>query len=164
MYRSKNRFYESREAVSDQFSEMSQLLNELSREMTEAEDVTDRVGKTFRRLLWGEHLKVRQLLVLEHGNGQQEAFVTVSASGKRCVTVREAADSLERGTGRRWQPAGAAKAVVGQKPCALRFVEEPVYQLLHGRRFRWPPQQESHASADRVFHSFRIRCPAERRQ
>lgn len=128
----KTRFYESREAVSAQFSEMSRLLSDLTEELTEAEDVTDRVGGTFRRLLGDSHLRVRQMLVLEHGNGQQEAFLTVSAGGHRSVPVREAAERLTRGTGRRWQPADTAKAVVGREPCTLQLLEEPAYRMLHG--------------------------------
>ena len=128
----KNRYYESREAVSAQFSEFGRLLSRLTEELSQAEDVTGQVGKTFRRILRMEHLKVKEMLVLEHGNGRQEAFLTVQAGGGRCVTVKEAAQRLEKGTGRRWQPADLSKSVVGKEPCHIQLLEEPSYGMLHG--------------------------------
>ena len=128
----RGRFFESREAASLQFREMERTLNEMAKEPEQAMDVTGHFEKGVRRTLRRRRLKLENLLVLEGAGARQEAFVTVSASGAGCVTVKELSESMGKTLSRNLRAADSGRTVVGKEPCTIRLVEDTKFRLLTG--------------------------------
>ena len=129
----KNRFLESRDAVVVQFRELASIIEEFSRQMERAADVTGEWEQSVRRAFRRHHMLVENMLVLEYENGQREAYVTMHTTHGACLTAREAAAVLGQAMGRRrWYPARDSKAIVTRQTGTLRFVEEGKYQMLWG--------------------------------
>ena len=128
----KSRFFESREAASLQFREMERVLREMAERMGQEVNVTGSVEKRVRRTLRRIHLKLYDLLVLEGDGARQEAYVTVSAGGEGCVTVKELCDSVGRTMEKNMRAAEGGRTVVGKEPCTIRLVEDTSFRLLSG--------------------------------
>ncbi len=129
----KNRFLESRDAVISQFRELAVMLEEFSRQMEQAKDVTDKWERSVCRTFLLHHMTIERLLVLEYDGRRREAFLTVKTNHGRCVTSADAARLLGQGMGGRgWSVARDSKSIVGRKAATIRFLEEGVYEVLCG--------------------------------
>ncbi len=129
----KNRFLESRDTVISQFRELAAILEEFSRQMEEAVDLTPLRGKAVRRAFARNHMVIEHLLILEYDNKRKEAFLTVRTNNGRCVMAREAARILGEAMGKEsWTVARDSKNIVTRQPSAVRFLEEGAYQVLYG--------------------------------
>ena len=129
----KNRFLESRDAVISQFRELAVILEEFSRQMEEAADVTAPWEKAVKRTFLIHHMVVERMMILEYGGGRREAFVTAKTNHGRCVTSSDAARCLGQAMGGRdWTAARDSKSVIGRRPATVRFLEEGAYQMLYG--------------------------------
>ncbi len=127
----KDRFLESREAVSLQFREMEKTLKEMAAQLDQAADVTAVYEKSIRESLRRRRLQCKRLLVLDDGS-RREAYVTVSSGRSGCVTAREVSESVGKTMDRRLRPAEGGRTVVGKEPCTLRLVEDTNFRLLFG--------------------------------
>lgn len=127
----KERFLESREAVSLQFREMEKTLKEMAAQLDQAADVTATYERSIRESLRRRRLQCKRLLVLDDGS-RREAYVTVSSGRSGCVTAREVSESVGRTIDRRLRPTEGSRTVVGKEPCTLRLVEDTNFRLLFG--------------------------------
>ena len=88
----KNRFLESRDVVISQFRELAVILEEFSRQIDEAKNITEEykgaVKKAFRRY----HILVDSMLLLEYESGRREIYLTAMTTNGRCVTSKDAAE------------------------------------------------------------------------
>ena len=76
----KNRFLESRDVVISQFRELAVILEEFSRQIDEAKNITEEykgaVKKAFRRY----HILVDSMLLLEYESGRREIYLTAKTT------------------------------------------------------------------------------------
>lgn len=129
----KNRFLESRDAVIVQFRELAAIIEEFSRQMEQAVDITGEKEQAVKKAFRRRHMLVENMLVLEYENKQREAYLTMRTTHGACLTAREAANVLGQAMGKqRWNPAKDSKAIVTRQSGTLRFVEEGKYQMLWG--------------------------------
>jgi len=128
----KQRFFESREAVAQQFRQMEQALKEMAVQMDQAVDMTEVYEGRIKARLRSQHLQLKDLLVLEGADQRRDVYVTVSSSRAGCVTVREIGESIGRILERSLRPADGGRMVVGRDPCVIRLVEDTPYRLLSG--------------------------------
>lgn len=129
----KNRFFESRDAVISQFRELALILEEFSRQMEEAVDLTPEMEKAVRRAFVKHHMVIEHMLILEYDNKRKEAFLTVRTNNGRCVMAKEAARVLGQAMGNQiWMAARDSKNIVTRQAATIRFVEDGVYQILYG--------------------------------
>ncbi len=129
----KNRFLESRDAVISQFRELAVVLEEFSRQMEDAEDVTLETERPIRREFLRRHMVIRKLLVLEYGGKYREAYLTLKTNNGRCIISRDAADCLGQALGgRSWIVARDSRSIVNRRYATIRFLEEGAYQVLCG--------------------------------
>lgn len=129
----KNRFLESRDAMVEQFRELSTIMEEFSRQIEQTADITsvwkDKVRKQFRK----KHIRMHHLLLLEHGDAQREAYLTLSVGGGKCITTKEAAGIFGQAMGSKaWTPDRDEKLVIAKRPSMIRLVEEGKYMMLCG--------------------------------
>ena len=129
----KNRFLESRDAVISQFRELAVILEEFSRQMEAAVDLTPMREKAVRRAFARNHMVIEHLLILEYDNKRKEAFLTVRTNHGRCIMAREAARILGEAMGKEnWVAARDSRNIVTRQPSTIRFLEEGAYQALYG--------------------------------
>ena len=138
----KNRFLESRDAVISQFRELSVILEEFSRQIDRARDITDEYEYILKKHFRRYHVALGNLLLLEYENGQKEAFLTVRTTNGRCITSKDAALIMgEVMDGTRWSPAKDSRSIITRQSGTVRFEEDGEYQLLYGAA-RVPKQGE----------------------
>ncbi len=129
----KNRFLESRDAVVVQFRELSVILEEFSKQMEGASDMTASCEETVRRAFRRHGVTVDNLLILEYGSQRREAYLTLHMGKNSCITAGEAAHILGKALGRReWKAARDSRNVIGKAPSVIRLIEEGSYQMLYG--------------------------------
>ena len=129
----KSRFLESRDAVMVQFRELAGILEEFSRQIDQARDVTEEYEGDLRKIFRRSHMSIRNLLVLEYVNGQREVNLTVCTTNGRCVTAADASSLLElvlkKGS---WSPARDSRTLITRQYSTVRFLESGSYRMLCG--------------------------------
>ncbi len=128
----KGRYEECREAVAEGFKEMERILSELSEDIEATEDISDQYKDKIRRELRLRRIKVENIMILEKENEKREAFLTVQASGNRCMTVRELAETVSRTVEEKFLPSLDSRRIVTKEPCTVRLIKAPGYMMLHG--------------------------------
>lgn len=129
----KNRFLESREAMVEQFKELSMIMEEFSVRMEQTADITmewrEKVKKQFKK----QRIRLHHMLLLEHGKSQKEAYLTVSVGGGNYITTKEISVIFGQAMGSNaWIPDRGEKQVISKKPSMIRLVEEGTYMMLYG--------------------------------
>lgn len=129
----KNRFLESRDAVVSQFRELAVILEEFSRQMEEAVDITSRYEKIIRRAFGRQNMVIDHMLVLQYEERYREAFLTVKTNHGKCITTKDAACCLGQALGDGdWDVARDSKAIVTRQFSTVRFIEGGKYRVLYG--------------------------------
>lgn len=129
----KNRFLESRDAVVSQFRELAVILEEFSRQIEEAEDITPRWEKLIRRAFYRHNMVIDHMLVLEYEERHREAFLTVKTNHGKCITTKEAAVCMGEAMGDGdWDAARDSKTIVTRQFSTVRFLESGKYRALYG--------------------------------
>lgn len=129
----KNRFLESRDAVISQFRELAVILEEFSRQMEQAVDITEYYERQIKKLFYHQHMVIDHMLILEYENRRREAFLTVKTNHGRCVTTKDAAEVLSQVFGTAdWEVARDSKAIVTRQFSTVRFIEGGNYRVLYG--------------------------------
>lgn len=147
----KNRFLESRDAVISQFRELSVILEEFSRQIDRARDITDEYEYILKKHFRRYHVALGNLLLLEYENGQKEAFLTVRTTNGRCITSKDAALIMgEVMDGTRWSPAKDSRRIITKQYETVRFLEEGGYRMLYGAS-RIPKKGEKYSGDNYTF-------------
>ncbi len=129
----KNRFLESRDAVVSQFRELAVILEEFSKQMEEAVDVTSQYERAVRRVFYHQNMVIDHMLILEYENRCREAFLTVKTNHGKCITTKEAAGYLGQAMGDgEWDVARDSKVIVTRQFATIRFIESGKYRALYG--------------------------------
>lgn len=129
----KNRFLESRGAVVSQFRELAVMLEEFSRQMEDAVDITSRYEKAVRRAFYRQNMVIDHMLVLEYEERYREAFLTVKTNHGKCITTKDAACCLGQALGDGgWDAARDSKAIITRQFSTVRFIESGKYLALYG--------------------------------
>lgn len=128
----KNRFLESRDAVMVQFEEMAGILEEFSGQMEQAADVTGEWEPELKAALRKRRIAVENLLVLRYGEQKREVFMTAHMTDGRCMTARDAAETVGRAMKGNFSPARDGKTIITRNAAAFRFIEDGKYRMLFG--------------------------------
>ncbi|MDO4294653.1 MAG: SpoIIE family protein phosphatase [bacterium] len=129
----KNRFLESREAIVEQFRELSVIMEEFSGRIEQTADITSAWREKVRRQFRRHRIRMHHMLLLEHNGREREAYVTLSVNGGKYMTTKDAARIFGEAMGSKaWMPDKEEKQVISKKPSMLRFVEEGRYMMLFG--------------------------------
>ena len=129
----KNRFLESRDVVISQFRELAVILDEFSRQIDGAKNITEEykgaIKKAFRRY----HILIDNMLLLEYDSGRRELYLTAKTTNGRCVTSKDAAELLEDVfEDTTWLPAKDSRSIITRKFETVRFEEKGDYYLTWG--------------------------------
>ena len=106
----KNRFLESRDVVISQFRELAVILEEFSRQIDEAKNITE-----------------------EYESGRREIYLTAMTTNGRCVTSKDAAELMESVfPDTTWLPAKDSRSIITRRYETVRFEEKGDYYLTWG--------------------------------
>lgn len=128
----KQRFLESRETIALQFGELGQIMEDTAQRIGGTEESTRKEEEAIEKALRGVHLVPECVLVLQHTDGRQEAYITTHAEKGRCITTKEIAERLADVTDRHWRPSYDSRSVISREMRTIKFEEETEYHLLHG--------------------------------
>ncbi len=129
----KNRFLESRDVIITQFRELAVILEEFSRQIGQAEDVTKHEEARVHRYFQKNHMEISRMLILRYAEERREAFLTVRTTNGRCVTSKDAADCLGHVVeGPGWVVAQDSRSIVSRQFSTIRFLENGSYQMICG--------------------------------
>ena len=128
----KGRYRECREAVAESFKEVERILSEISEDIEATEDLSELYRDKISRELRMRRVKVDNLMVLEKRSDKREIYLTVRASGNRCMTVRELAETVSAVIGEKFLPSLDSKRIVTREACTVRLLKAPAYMMLHG--------------------------------
>ena len=95
-------------------------------------DVTGQMENMMKHALKEHRIRPEKMLVLEHGDSRQEAYITMRSENGRCVTSKDLAETLSSETHRRWRPAADSRAVIGRESRTVKFEEDTEFLMLHG--------------------------------
>ena len=147
----KNRFLESRDAVVSQFRELSVILEEFSHQIDQARDISEEFDYIIKKHFRKYHIAVGNLLLLEYGNGQKEAFLTARTTNGRCITSKEAAELMGQVVDdSRWSPAKDSRSIITKQYATIRLLEDGGYRMLYGAS-RIPRQGEKYSGDNYTF-------------
>lgn len=128
----KGRYEECREAVAQGFQEVERILSEISEDIEATEDLSgiyrDKICKELRM----RRIKVDNIMILEKESVKREIYLTLHASGNRCMTVRELAEDVSRIVGEKFLPSSDSKRIIARESCTVRLIRAPKYMMLHG--------------------------------
>lgn len=129
----KNRFLESRDVVISQFRELAVILDEFSRQLLGASDLTPLWERAVRRAFGRRHIAVGKLLILEYDNKRKEAFLTVRTTNGRCVLAKDAALLLNQAfRTSNWMAAKDSRNIIARNWVTVRFIEDGNYHVVYG--------------------------------
>jgi len=119
--------------VISQFRELAVILEEFSRQIDEAKNITEEykgaVKKAFRRY----HILVDSMLLLEYESGRREIYLTAKTTNGRCVTSKDAAELMESVfPDTTWLPAKDSRSIITRRYETVRFEEKGDYYLTWG--------------------------------
>ena len=126
----KMRLAESRQAMAEQYLELSRTMEEWEQELACTKDVTEEWKKQLKRRARESGIVVKQVLLTENGR-QKEACLTVRCGG-RLLGSRELAQAMKGICGGNWKVIPGERAILTRKPCQIRLETEPVYRVSFG--------------------------------
>ncbi|ROR25668.1 stage II sporulation protein E [Mobilisporobacter senegalensis] len=127
-----NRMAESREAIAGQLLEVSNIINDFSRDLYGTVEVKDSKETLITKTLLLNHIDVKKIAILEKRNKKQEIYITATTKRGRCITTREAANIISEVFGKKMRPADGTKNIISRDTDTFVFVEETTFKTLTG--------------------------------
>lgn len=128
-----DRLAESREAIADQFQEMSDIFGQLTEPGKEQLfEMEEKQEKRLRHLLARNKILVYELVILHRQNQRQEIHVLAKVRKGETVATKEVAALISRVLGENYHPAQKTPRVVPEKKTSLTFIKDECFHVLTG--------------------------------
>lgn len=128
-----NRLVESREAMADQFQEMSEIFGQLIKPGDEQlYEIEQKKEKKLRRLLARNGVVVYELLLLNRQNQRQEIHILARVRKGETVSTKEVSALLVKVFGETYHPSEKTPHVVPEKKTPLIFIKDESFHVLTG--------------------------------
>lgn len=127
-----NRMAESREAIAGQLMEVSNIINEFSKELYETVEVKDSKEAAITKKLSENHIEVNKIAILEKRNKKHEIYITAKTRRGRCITTREMASIISDAFGKKMKPSDGTKNIISKEKDTLIFLEDTNFKTLTG--------------------------------
>ena len=127
-----SRLSEGRRGFAGNFREIADMMKDACEETVRFMNLGKRRQKQVIRGLAGEGILAKELYLVQHGNGQTEISVMLSAKNGSIRTVEEAADYLSVLLDVRLVSARRNPYYIGKEPFRYFFREEPGYLFMTG--------------------------------
>ncbi len=127
-----NQLLESREAVADQFWEMSRLLDEMVDEVLRTGEMKEPINRRICRRFSRRGVAVSRIFAVQRTRRCQEIYIAMRARRGCYVSAKELGEMLSGILHRKIVPAGDSRAMIGTEEDTVLFLEDTKYSLLYG--------------------------------
>lgn len=127
-----SRIAESRDVMAQQLKEVSNVICDITGEIYETARGSYPEEECVIKRLKAEHIRVKDIMILERGNKRKEIYLRAASKGGRCITAKEAANAISEALGLRMKVSEASKAVITQSYENFTFVEDTKFKVLTG--------------------------------
>lgn len=128
----KNTVMESRRAMAAQFHEVAAMINDLSREDYDMEELEPQRERYIAQKLKARNVALKKISVLRNRRGILEFVITVKGTKGRLMTYKEFVAILEDGLGKSIRPMGEYRKIIGPQEYTYNFTEETNFQIMCG--------------------------------
>ncbi len=123
---------ESRQAMSKQLEQISQIIQEYSREMYNFIRITNEEEEYIRHKLKGKKVNMTKIMGIENRRHKCEYLVTARCDRGTTVGTREVAKIISEAMGKNYMPAKNCRKVLSHEFTTTTYVEEANFYVLHG--------------------------------
>ncbi len=124
---------ESRQALRDNLSEVSQILQKVAEETAVCTPLPERQKKKVVRFLGKERINVKEIYYIEeNGTGKQTLSVTMSSDKSGGYIARDVADMISVLLDKRLNLSGQSPYLVDEVERTFFFLEDPPFMVLTG--------------------------------
>ncbi len=127
-----SRISESREVIAEQLREVSGVIQEITGEIYEADQMFRAEEERVAHRLKSEHIMVKEITVLEREDRRKEVYLTAACRGGRCITAKEASGYVSEALGIRVKASEASKSVIAKDYDSYCFLEDTKFKVLTG--------------------------------
>lgn len=127
-----NRMAESREAIAGQLLEVSNIINDFSKDLYETIEIKDTKETLIKKALMANHIDVIKIGILEKRNKKQEIYITAKTKRGRCYTTKEVASIVSEVFEKKMRPAEGTKNIISRETDTFVFVEDTAFTTLTG--------------------------------
>jgi stage II sporulation protein E len=123
---------ESRLAMSEQLEQISQIIQEYSKEIYDFVPISNEEESCIRHKLKGKHVNMAKIVGLENRRHKCEYLVTAKCEKGTTVGTREVAKVISEVVGKNYMPARTCRKVLSHEYTTTSYVEEANFYVLHG--------------------------------
>jgi stage II sporulation protein E len=127
-----SRITESREVIAEQLKEVSSVIQDITGDIYEAEEVARAEEERVARRLRAEHITARDITIFEKGDKRKEIYLSACCRSGRCITAKEAAAAISDVLGVKVRVSEASKSVITKDLESFIFVEDTKFKMLTG--------------------------------
>ncbi|NLJ90568.1 MAG: SpoIIE family protein phosphatase [Clostridiales bacterium] len=128
----KNKLVESREAISEQFSQIGYILDDFSDTIYKSKPSTKEAQKDIISGLRAKYIYVDNITIFEKSNHRKEVFIYAHTRGGHCVTTREVAQVISDILKKKMIPSPKSKTVITKISDIYIFEEDSNFYVLNG--------------------------------
>lgn len=123
---------ESRLAMSEQLEQISQIIQEYSKEIYDFVPISNEEESFIRHRLKAKHVNMTKIVGLENRRHKCEYLVTAKCEKGATVGTREVAKVISEAVGKNYMPARNCRKVLSHEYTTTSYVEEANFYVLHG--------------------------------
>jgi stage II sporulation protein E len=127
-----NRIAESREVIASQLKEVSSVIQDITGDIYGAAFASRTEEERLVRSLKAEHIKAKDITLIERGDRRKEIYLSASCQQGRCITAKEAAVIISEAMGLKFCISEASKTVITKDYDNFIFVEDTKFKTLTG--------------------------------
>ena len=129
-----NRLNENRMVFAGQMGEIAEIIDDLSLEISERKESSQKVADGLVKKLEKKRLKIKKISVTDEGSHgrRQKIYMMAKIRRGRCITVKQLAEWASEASGIRFVPEKDGPELVTKKYTLFELVEDTRYQLIQG--------------------------------
>lgn len=127
-----NRMIENRLAAAQQFSEISGILSQAARELSEIVQPSREFADELRYSLKKKGLLLKSVWIMEREGSRKQAYLGLQAKNGQCVSALEAAEVLSELWGAELAPVNTSRCTINGECRTIHFTEKMQFQALYG--------------------------------
>lgn len=128
----RSKLEESRGLIALQLKELSGVISDITGQIYETAQGSFSDEERIIKRLRAEHIRVKDLSILEMANKRKEIHLAAACKDGRCITAKEAASAISEAIGRGVKVSEASKTVITQNYENFIFVEDTKFKVLTG--------------------------------
>ena len=127
-----NRMIENRMAAAQQYSEISGILNQAARELSEITQPSREFTSELRYVLKKKGILLKAVWTIERQGSRKQAYLTLQAKNGQCVSTLEIAEVLSELLETPMVPVNSSRCTINGECRTVHFTEKTAFQVLHG--------------------------------